>query len=402
LSVTAGKGRFGLRSSLVVVEMALALVLLVSAGLLIRSLVRLQQVNPGFDPKNVMTASIDLPDAKYPDAQKATFVRNLIPKLQALPGIQSAAAIYPLPMGGDEIRTTFQIAGHPVAKSDEALTSLRDVTPNYFATMRIPLLQGRDFDGREEVNSTPVVIVNEALARQYFPGGNPLGQHIKPGISVGSDEPVMREIVGVVGNVKFSDLTTEWMPEAYIPAAQLPFGSMSLVTRSTQAPGSVGKMMTETVQSMDPDMPTYSSKTIEDYLDGTLSVPRFNTVLLALFAGLAMILTAVGLYGVISYTVAQRTHEIGIRMALGAKPKDMMKLIIGQGMKLGVTGVAIGIAIAMGLTHFLSSMLFGITATDPVSFAAVIVMLLLVVVMACYVPARRAMRVDPMIALRHE
>ena len=161
-------------------------------------------------------------------------------------------------------------------------------------------------------------------------------------------------------------------------------------------------MMTETVQSMDPDMPTYSSKTIEDYLDGTLSVPRFNTVLLALFAGLAMILTAVGLYGVISYTVAQRTHEIGIRMALGAKPKDMMKLIIGQGMKLGVTGVAIGIAIAMGLTHFLSSMLFGITATDPVSFAAVIVMLLLVVVMACYVPARRAMRVDPMIALRHE
>jgi putative ABC transport system permease protein len=402
LSVTAGKGRFGLRSSLVVVEMALALVLLVSAGLLIRSLVRLQQVNPGFDPKNVMTATIDLPDAKYSDPKKAEFFRNLIPKLQALPGIESAAAIYPLPMGGDEIRTTFQIEGHPVSKSDEALTSLRDVTPNYFATMRIPLLQGRDFDGREEAKSTPVVIVNEALVRQYFPGGNALGQHIKPGISVGSDEPVMREIVGVVGNVKFSDLTTEWMPETYIPAAQLPFGSMSLVTRSTQAPGGVGKMMTETVQSLDPDMPTYSSKTIEEYLDGTLSVPRFNTVLLALFAGLAMVLTAVGLYGVISYTVAQRTHEIGIRMALGAKPKDMLRLIIGQGMKLGLIGVAIGFALAIGLTHFISSMLFGITATDPVAFAAVIFMLLAVVVMACYVPARRAMRVDPMIALRHE
>jgi putative ABC transport system permease protein len=244
--------------------------------------------------------------------------------------------------------------------------------------------------------------VNEALVRQYFPGGNALGQHIKPGISVGSDEPVMREIVGVVGNVKFSDLTTEWMPETYIPAAQLPFGSMSLVTRSTQAPGGVGKMMTETVQSLDPDMPTYSSKTIEEYLDGTLSVPRFNTVLLALFAGLAMVLTAVGLYGVISYTVAQRTHEIGIRMALGAKPKDMLRLIIGQGMKLGLIGVAIGFALAIGLTHFISSMLFGITATDPVAFAAVIFMLLAVVVMACYVPARRAMRVDPMIALRHE
>jgi putative ABC transport system permease protein len=369
---------------------------------LIRSLVRMQQVNPGFDPKNVMTANIDLPDAKYSDPKKAEFFRNLIPKLQALPGIQSAAAIYPLPMGGDEIRTTFQIEGHPVSKSDEAVTSLRDVTPNYFATMRIPLLQGRDFDGREEANSTPVVIVNEALARQYFPAGNAIGQHIKPGISSGSGEPVMREIVGIVGNVKFSDLTTEWTPEAYISSGQLPFGSMTLVTRSTEDPGGVGKMVKETVQSMDSEMPTYAPKTVEAYLDGTLSVPRFNTVLLAIFAGLAMILTAVGLYGVISYTVAQRTHEIGIRMALGAKPRDMLRLIIGQGMKLGLIGVAIGFAAAIGLTHFLSSMLFGITATDPMSFGVVIFLLLMVVVSACYIPACRAMRVDPMIALRHE
>jgi putative ABC transport system permease protein len=402
LSTTASKARFSLRSSLVVVEMALALVLLASAGLLIRSLVRMQQVNPGFDPKNVMTASIDLPDAKYSDPQKAELFRNLIPKLRALPGVQSAAAIYPLPMGGDEIRTTFEIEGRPVSKSEEPVSSLRDVTPNYFATMRIPLLQGRDFDGRDAATSTPVVIINEALARQYFPGESPLGKHIKPGIGAGSNEPVMREIVGVVGNVKFHDLVTEWVPESYVASTQLPFGSMTLVARSTQDPHNVAKMMTETVQSMDPDMPTYATKTVEEYLDGSLSVPRFNTVLLALFAGLAMLLTAVGLYGVISYSVAQRTHEIGIRMALGAKPDHMLRLIVGQGMKLGLLGVGIGFVVAIGLTHFLSSLLFGVTATDPVSFAGVIFLLLVIVLVACYVPARRAMRVDPMIALRHE
>jgi putative ABC transport system permease protein len=282
------------------------------------------------------------------------------------------------------------------------VTSLRDITPNYFSTMRIPLLQGRDFDARDEAKSTPVVIINEALARQTFPGENPIGKHIKPGISVGPGEAAMREIIGVVGNVKFSDLASEWLPESYVPVAQLPFGSMTLVVRSTQDAHAVVKMMTETVQSMDPDMPAYAPKTVAEYLEGTLSVPRFNTVLLALFAGLAMLLTAVGLYGVISYSVAQRTHEIGIRMALGAKPQDMMRLIVGQGMKLGLIGVGIGFAVAIALTHFLSSMLFGVSSTDPVSFAGVICLLMVVVLVACYVPARRAMRVDPMIALRHE
>ena len=402
LSTTASKHRFGLRSSLVVVEMALALVLLVSAGLLVRSLVHMQQVNPGFDARSVMTASLDLPDVKYTDARKAEFFRNLMPKLGALPGIQSAAAIFPLPMSGDEFHTSFEIDGHPVSKSDEPSTSVRDVTPNYFATMHIPLLQGRDFDSRETVNSTPVIIINEALARQYFPGESPLGKHIKPGISAGAGEPPMREIIGVVGSVKSNDLTSDWLPESYVPYAQLSFGSMTLVARSAQDPHGVAKMMKETVRTMDPDMPTYAEKTVEEYLDGSLSVPRFNTSLLTLFAGLAMLLTAVGLYGVISYSVAQRTHEIGIRMALGAKPKDMMGLIVGQGLKLGLLGVGIGFVVAISLTHFLSSLLFGVTATDPVSFAGVIFLLLTVVLMACYFPARRAMRVDPMIALRHE
>jgi len=401
LSMTAGRSRHGLRSSLVIVEMALALILLVSAGLLIRSLIRLQDVNPGFDPHNVMTASLDLPDAKYSDPKKAEFFRELIPQLQAIPGVQSAAAVFPLPMSGDEIRTSFQIEGRPVAKSDEPHTSIRCVTPNYFTTMRIPLLQGREFTERDEASATKVLIVNQAFAQQFFPGENPIGQRILAGIA-NAGEPPMREIIGVVGNVKFEDLTAEFSPESYIPYGQLQFGSITIVMRSSKDPQGLAKPIASAVQSLDKDLPTYASKTVEQYLDGAIAVPRFNTFLLAIFAALAMVLTAVGLYGVISYTVAQRTHEIGIRMALGAQPGDMMRLVVGQGMRLALFGVGVGFIAALGLTRFLSSLLFGISSTDPVSFAAVVAMLFTVVLLACYIPARRAMRVDPMVALRYE
>jgi predicted permease len=402
LSSTAGRGRHALRGSLVVVEMALALVLLVGSGLLIRSLVQLQNVNPGFDAHNVMTSSVDLPDAKYSDAKKAQYFKDLMPQLKALPGVQSAAGIYPLPMGGDEIRTTFQVEGHPVAKSEEPHTSLRDITPNYFATMRIPILQGRDFGAQDEVASTPVIIINEALARQIFPGENPIGKHMKPEVGSDTGEPLMREVVGVVGNVKFHDLSDEWAPESYIPYAQISFGSLTLVVRTEQDPHSLAKPIAETVRSLDNDLPTYAPKTVEEYLNGTIAQPRFNTYLLGIFAALAMLLTAVGLYGVISYSVAQRTHELGIRMALGGQPSDMLRLIVGQGLRLAAYGVGIGLVAAFALTHFLSSMLFGISATDPISYIAVVSLLLVVVVVACYVPARRAMRVDPMVALRYE
>jgi putative ABC transport system permease protein len=403
LSTTAGRSRHGLRSSLVIVEMALALILLVSAGLLIRSLIRLQSVNPGFDPHNVMTASLDLPDAKYSDPKKAEFFRELTPLLNALPGVRSAAAVFPLPMSGDEIRTSFQIEARPVAKSDEPHTSIRGVTPNYFGTMRIPLLQGRDFTERDEAKATPVIIVNQAFAQQFFPGENPVGKHIQAGISNGGPGTApMREIVGVVGNVKFEDLTTEFSPESYIPYGQLQFGSVTIVARSAIDPQGLAKPIASVVQSIDKDLPTYAPKTVEQYLNGTIAVPRFNTFLLAIFAALAMILTAVGLYGVISYTVAQRTHEIGIRMALGAQPADMLRLVVGQGMRLALMGVGLGLVAALGLTRFLSSLLFGVSSTDPVSFAVVVVMLFAVVLLACYIPARRAMRVDPMVALRYE
>jgi putative ABC transport system permease protein len=402
LSTTAGRGRHALRSSLVIVEMALAFVLLAGSGLLIRSLVRLQNVNPGFDPRNVMTSNVDLPDAKYSDAKKAQYFKDLMPQLQALPGVQSAAAIEPLPMGGDEIRTTFQIEGRPVAKSEEPHASLRTVTPDYFNTMRIPVLQGRDFGAQDETNSTPVVIINEALARQFFPNENPIGKHIKPSVSTGTAEPQMREIVGVVGNVKFRDLSDEWAPESYVPYAQISFGSMTLVVRTEQDAHSLAKPMAETVRSQDKDLPTYAPKTVEEYLNGTIAQPRFNTFLLGIFASLAMLLTAVGVYGVISYSVAQRTHEIGIRMALGAEPGDMMRLIVGQGLQLASIGIGTGLLAAFALTHFLASLLFGVTATDPVSFLATALLLFAVVAAACYLPARRAMRVDPMVALRYQ
>jgi putative ABC transport system permease protein len=402
LSSTAGRGRHALRSSLVIVQMALALVLLVGSGLLIRSLVHLQNVNPGFDPHNVMTSNVDLPDAKYTDAKKAEYFKDLMPQLKALPGVQSTAGIYPLPMGGDEIRTSFQVDGHPVAKSEEQHTALRDITPDYFATMRIPVLQGRDFGAQDEVGSTPVIIINEVLARQVFPGENPIGKHIKPEVAQGAGEPVMREIVGVVGKVKFHDLSDEWAPESYVPYAQISFGSLTLVVRTSQDAHSLAKPIAETVRSLDKDLPTYAPKTVEEYLNGTVAQPRFNTYLLGIFAALAMLLTAVGLYGVISYSVAQRTHELGIRMALGGQPQDMLRLIVGQGLRLAMFGVGIGLVAAFALTHFLSSMLFGVSSADPISYISVVSLLLVVVIVACYVPARRAMRVDPMVALRYE
>jgi putative ABC transport system permease protein len=263
-------------------------------------------------------------------------------------------------------------------------------------------LQGRDFGAQDDAKSTPVVMINEAFAHRYFPGENPIGKHLEPEISSGADNPAMREIVGVVGNVKSRELSGEWEPESYIPYAQIPFGSLTLVVRSTQDAHSLAKPISDTVASLDKDLPTYALRTVDEYLNGTMAQPRFSTYLLGIFAALAMVLTAVGLYGVIAYSVAQRTHEIGIRMALGGQPQDMLQLIVGHGLRLALFGVGIGLLAALVLTHFLSSLLFGVSSADPVAYVAVVGLLLGVVLAACYIPARRAMRVDPMVALRYE
>jgi putative ABC transport system permease protein len=402
LRTTAGSHRHHLRSWLMIVEMALALVLLVSSGLLIRSLVRLQNVNPGFDPHNVLAADLDLPGQKYTNAKQDQFARELMPKLASLPGVQYAAGVFPLPMSGSEMRTSVAIEGRPVAKSDELHSTIFSITPDYFRAMKIALLQGREFAAHDGPDTNPVVIVNESLAKQFFPGENPIGKHIRPGISVDEKPSRMREIVGVVADVKFKDLASEWLPTAYLPQTQIPIGSMTIVMRTSGDPSALTRPLAETVRSIDPDLPAYNVKTVEDYLDGTIAIPRFNTLLLGIFAGLALVLTAIGLYGVISYSVAQRTHEIGIRMALGAQPRDMLRLVIGQGVRLALYGVGLGLIAAFAFAHFLSTLLFGVTSTDPVSFATVVITLLAVVLLACYIPARRAMRVEPMVALRYE
>jgi putative ABC transport system permease protein len=382
--------------------MALALILLVSAGLLIRSLMRLENVNPGFDPHNVMASDVDFPDQKYPIAKQSEFIRVLLSKLRALPGAEAVAGVYPLDMSDSEFRLSFEIEGKPLPKSEEKESSVRFVTPGYFHAMRIPLLKGRDFTEQDNLDSTPVVIVNEALAEQVFPGEDPIGKRIRLGISVDGKPSRMREIVGIVGNVKVQDLKSEWTPESYGPYMQLPIGSITILARAAHDPQSLAKPIAETIRSFDKDLPLYNVKTVEEYVDGTIAIPRFNTVLLGIFAGLAMVLTAVGLYGVISYSVAQRTHEIGVRMALGAQPSDMMRLVVGQGLRLALVGVGLGLAGAFALTRFLASLLFGVTSTDPASYVGVVCLLLGIVFLACYIPARRAMRVDPMVALRYE
>ncbi|HYV04812.1 MAG TPA: ABC transporter permease, partial [Blastocatellia bacterium] len=398
---TEGARRNRLRAVLVVGEVAIAIVLLAGAGLLIQSLRRLQQVHPGFNPQNAMTFSLGLPEVKYKAAQQVEFYRQLAERIESLPGVRSASAVMPLPLGGDRMRVTFETEGRPLPKGELPASEIRTIGLDYFRTIGIPIIAGRDFNERDDAKSTPVVIVNEAFARQYFPGEDALGKHINPSISAGEGEPQMREIVGVVGNVKHRGLSAEAEPEAYEPHAQLTF-DMSVVVRTEGDPHGIVAAIQGEVTAMDKDLPAYNFRTLDEYLAASVAQPRFNTTLLAVFAGMALLLTAVGLYGVMSYSVNQRTHEIGIRMALGAGRGDVLKLVVGQGMTLTATGVVVGLTGAFFMTRLLESLLFGVSATDPVTFAAIALLLAGVALVACFVPARRATRVDPMVALRYE
>lgn len=390
-----------LRGVLVVVEVAIAVVLLAGAGLLIQSLRRLQHVNPGFDSHNVLTFSIGLPEVQYKPQQQVEFYRQLKSRLESLPGIRSAGAVAPLPLSGDRMRVTFETEGRPIAKSELPATEIRTTGLDYFKTIGIPLIKGRDFTDRDDKKAPAVIIVNEAFAKQFFPGEEVLGKHINPGISADDDEPVMREIVGVVGNVKHRGLNVEAEPEAYEPHAQLTFDMTILVKTETDPRAIINAVQSE-LRAMDKDLPAYSIKTLDEYLAASVARPRFNTLLLTIFAGLALILTAVGLYGVMSYSVTQRKHEIGIRMALGASQQKVLGMVVRRGMTLTVIGIGTGLIGALFLTRLLASLLFGVGVTDPATFVAISVILAGVALGACFVPALRATKVDPMIALRCE
>jgi putative ABC transport system permease protein len=401
---TSGSSHQRLRAVLVVAETTLGLTLLVAAGLLLRSFYRILSVDPGMNPHNVLTLTFDLPQQKYSDKQQIEFYTQLLPKLQSIPGVASAAAVTPLPMSGNGAVITFQIEGRPVPKSEEPSADIKISTPNYFHTMNIPLLSGRDFTEHDDEKSPGVVIVNQAFAQRFFPNENVLGKHITPGAS-NSGKPPQREIIGVVGNVKGRRLDVPDLPEYYIPYTQLNFGSMTFCLRTSVEPHSITSGVRNAVLSMDPDLPLYDIETMDEYLSATLATPRFQTMLLQAFAGLALLLTGVGLYGVIAYAVAQRTHEIGVRITLGATRASVVQMVLKSGLQLTAIGIGLGVVLSLvgaKLATSFSSLLFGTKPTDIVTFIAVIAIVAAVSLLACYIPAYRASKVNPMIALRYE
>jgi len=389
------------RAALVVAEVALALSLLVGSGLLIRSFVLLRSVNPGFIPRNVLTFTFLLPSAKYDKEHRITFDDELLTRLNSLPGVRSAAGVLPLPLSGNIYVIAFEIEGRPASRADRPEAEFRMVSPGYFRTMGIPVLKGREFSVFDRRDAPPVIIINQALARRFFPNQDPLGKWMVPGVSDSGDF-AKREIVGVVGDVRSQSLDAKAGPEFYVPYSQCLIGPLRFVVRTEADPRSLVNSVRNEVQFLDKELPVYGVRTLEDYLGASLAQPRFNTFLLSMFAGLALLLTAVGVYGVISYSVAQRTHEIGIRMALGAGQSDVMRMVVRQGALLTGIGLAIGLVTSFLLTRLLMGMIYEVRPTDPWTMVSVSGLLVVVTLLASYIPARRATKVDPMVALRYE
>jgi putative ABC transport system permease protein len=416
-SATTGRQAGVLRRALVVTEVAMSLVLLIGAGLLAGSFWRLLRVDPGFNPEKLLTVQITLPETRYPRSsphQSQAFYRQLVERLESLPGVRSAGATTSLPLAAGGWGKMLSIEGRPAPTSMEAVpvVQYRQVTSSYFATLGVPLLRGRFITERDAGDSPPVAIINEEMARRFFPGEDPVGKRmwmgppenlLPPGaLPPGYSFPVLT-VVGVVKDVRHLGLSQQAGPEVYIPHLQ---GSretargMFVALRTENDPLSYAAPVRRTVEEIDKDQPLADLRTMEQRLAESLSSARFNMLLLSVFAGVALLLAAVGLYGVIAYMVEQRTHEIGIRIALGAQRRDVLRLIVGQGMQLAFGGIGIGLAAALGLTRLMSSLLYGVEATNPETFAAVALLLVVVALLASYLPARRAIKINPMAALR--
>ncbi len=396
-SPSEGAQRNRTRSVLVVLESAVAVVLLIGAGLLIRSLIQLQNVSPGVDAHNVLTMRVDLPREKYATIDKtANFFSELEGRVGGLPGVESVGLVSELPLNGQPNDMPYTVEGRPPVSIDQSFDDdFRRVNREYFSALHIPLLRGRNFTEQEVHQSAKVVIISDLLARQVFPNEEPLGKRL---IMAMGNQPF--EIIGIVGDIRHRALESQPAAAMYLPTYESPW--MNVVIRTKGDPAFLATAVRKEVQAIDPDQPVAEVKTMEQWLETAVAAPRYRTALLALFAIVALVLASTGIYGVMSYSVTQRTHEIGVRMALGARRRDVLRLVVRQGMTLVVVGVGLGLLGAIALTRVMSTLLFGVTARDPLTFVAVAALLTLIAFVACYLPARRATKVDPLVALRYE
>jgi len=401
---TSSTGRQGVRSALVVLETTLALVLLVGSGLLLKSFLRLQTVDPGFQYKNVVTADISLPRSKYStDAQKIQFFDQLLERIESMQGVREVAAASGNPMEGSNLSFAFMTKDlQALSPADQPSAGYYVISPNYFHTLGIPLLVGRYFTKEDSLGTPRVAIISQAVAYQFFHDKNPIGQTINIGIGAPVGASIWREIVGVVGDVKDDGLGEPATMTVYEPYTQMGWGDMNLFLRSDSDASQVATTVRSQVVSVDKDQPVGEISTGAQLMAQAVAQPQLRTMLLSLFAGLALVLASLGIYGVMSNTVAQRTHEIGVRMALGAGRSSVLRLVLSSGMRLAVLGISLGTAGAFALTRLMKSFLFHVTPTDPATFVEVALFLFLVALLASYIPARRATRVDPVVALRYE
>jgi ABC-type antimicrobial peptide transport system permease subunit len=398
----SGAGQNRLRGLLVVSQVAIALVLLIGAALLMKSFTRLLNVQPGFNPDQVLTLELqvaDLAPSRYENKdEQVKFFDQVIGRLQSLPGVVSAGGVLSLPLSGAFESTDVILEGQPTGpgiQNPEADYTI--VTPTYFSTLQIPLLQGRHFSAQDKRNAPFVIVVNDVLAARVWPGQDPIGKRFRIGF-----EKEQREVVGVVGSIKQTTLAAEARPAMYLPHGQSPTNRLTVLVRTSGDPMSLAAAVREQVRAVDKDVPVTHVQTMETVLGASVGQQRFSMLLVGLFAGLALVLSAVGIYGVMAYSVSRRSHEIGVRMALGAGAGQVLKLVLKDGMSLAFAGIAVGLLGAFALTRLMASLLFGIGAKDPMTFASVAVFLAAVALIACYIPARRATKVDPLIALRNE